>query len=378
MAVLAASGLWPKLADMNLLSSARKSGAPESGKREPVDLGIGSAVYVFGSPCDQFYGTMVFLPDGSIAGYSQPNEARWALDGDVLTFFNVLGEPTSRLRRDGGSGCWLGTPVNSKWPLALIPIMRHQRPNSNLSLPPVLINSIPKSGTYFAKSVFAELGWRPVRLHLSGSSVVDDFRDVDEKDMHVELNHKFNCPMGCVAAILKPGDLVTGHIGPLDEVEALRARNVMVLSMVRNLRNVLVSLCNFKLQKVRPTSLGDRLWREVADAERFTSFLAFYAEKDIEFIKYMATQFLRDPQARRVRFEDMLDGRVSTELAARLDAASPGLSMRFSSAVEKRVRTQNSTYSGHLANWRSVWNDAAERFFEESGLRDLNVALGYE
>ena len=91
----------------------------EAGRRR---LGVGSTVYAFGSPCDQFYGRLVFRADGTIAGYSHPNESRWTLADGVLTFLNKDGAPTSRYTRDGGSGCWLGTASNSKWPLVLVPL----------------------------------------------------------------------------------------------------------------------------------------------------------------------------------------------------------------------------------------------------------------
>lgn len=34
--------------------------------------------------------------DGSIQGYSHPNEARWAFDGDILTFYDRSGRPSTR------------------------------------------------------------------------------------------------------------------------------------------------------------------------------------------------------------------------------------------------------------------------------------------
>jgi hypothetical protein len=46
-------------------------------------------------------GTMIaeriqLLSNGSIAGYSHPNEARWGFDGDILTFYAASGAPSTR------------------------------------------------------------------------------------------------------------------------------------------------------------------------------------------------------------------------------------------------------------------------------------------
>ena len=132
---------------------------------------------------------------------------------------------------------------------------------------------------------------------------------------------------------------------------------------------MIVSLCNFKLRKVAPVSFGDRVWRQVAEAERFTAFLAFYADKDIEFVKSVARAVLDESSACIVRFEDMLEGSVRGAFRDRLDAlisASPAASR---AVLRAKLRTSNPTYSGRTADWRTVWDDRAERFFDELGLR---------
>jgi hypothetical protein len=271
---------------------------------------IRSTVYAFGSPCDTFYGRLVFRSDGTITGYAHPNERRWALENGVLTFFNEAAAPTSRFRRDDRSGCWSGTVAGSKWPLVLVPVLRLERAGApKVPHPPVLINSIPKSGTYYLESVFAQLGWEPTRLHLGSRGVVDDFRGLPDALVHSAPERcRINCPVECLAAILNPGDIVVGHIATLADVDVLRAVGVFDIAMIRNLRNVLVSMFQFKLDKVVPTSPGDALWRKADPRDRFVSFLAFHSDKDLDFVKTVARSILADPRAFRVRFEDMLAG----------------------------------------------------------------------
>ena len=220
------------------------------------------------------YGRFVFQADGTICGYSNPNESRWKLENGILTFFNEVGTPTSRFSCDGGLGCWAGSPIQSKWPLVLVPLLRHCRAEAmESSTPPVLINSIPKSGTYYMEAAFAALNWHPTRLHLGSDGVVDDYRGLPDELVHSRPDQsRLYCPIECLAAILKPGDVVVGHIDSVAEVDYLRTHGLFDVSLVRDLRNVIVSMYNFKLRKIAPTNLGDESWRCVAGAERFSAY----------------------------------------------------------------------------------------------------------
>jgi hypothetical protein len=176
---------------------------------------------------------------------------------------------------------------------------------------------------------------------------------------------------------LNPGDIVVGHIAALDDVNVLRAVGVFDIAMIRDLRNVLVSLFQFKLDKVIPTGPGDALWREADPRDRFVSFLAFHSDKDMEFVKSVAQSILTDPRACRVRFEDMLAGVLDGPLRDRLASIEDNLPGRFAEALGMKRCTSNPTFSGKLAEWRNVWDDRVDRFFRESGLQDLNARLGY-
>ncbi len=344
------------------------------------ELGSDTTVYAFGSPCDTFYGRLVFRSDGTIIGYSNPSEKKWTLDAGVLTFFNDFGEPTSHFTRDGASRCWLGTPTKTVWPLVLVPIVRNE-PNVSMACryPPVFVNSVPKSGTYYIESVFKELGWRPTRLHLGTGGSVDDFRGVPDALVHtMPQNQRIYCPSDLIAATLQRGDLIVGHVHSIDEVNAIRSNGVLDISLVRNLKDTLISLYNFKIQKVEPTDIADTLWRSLDEKSRFLAFLIHYYDRDIADIRATALSFIEDRNSRLVRYEDMVEGIVKENLQCWLNDIESELSARFASALQAKLHTPNPTFSGKAADRRAVWNEGAQAFFAQSGLQDLNVSLGYE
>jgi hypothetical protein len=181
-----------------------------------------------------------------------------------------------------------------------------------------------------------------------------------------------------VAAILRPGDLLVGHIDAKRDIEALRSPGVFAISLVRDLRNALASLYRFKQSVVVPIDAGDRAWRRAHEADRFIAFLAFHASRDVEFAKAVTMTILNERGACRVRFEDLVSGHVGAEFGDQLEGLQSGLSTRLESALKARLGAKTPTYSGALSDWRTIWDDRAEQFFVDSGLQDLNAELGYE
>jgi len=58
---------------------------------------------------DFLAGRLVLDPDGSVGGYSNPNEARWGFEGDVLTFYAANGAASTRftIRESRNGRQWL-------------------------------------------------------------------------------------------------------------------------------------------------------------------------------------------------------------------------------------------------------------------------------
>ncbi|MBU9525266.1 hypothetical protein [Burkholderia multivorans] len=78
-----------------------------------------------------------------------------------------------------------------------------------------------------------------------------------------------------------------------------------------------------------------------------------------------------------LRYEDICAGKLSPEAAERLDAAEPGIAERLTAAFTQQYNQSNPTFSGNRSDWHSIWNPDLDRFFTESGLSEINQALGY-
>jgi hypothetical protein len=241
-----------------------------------------------------------------------------------------------------------------------------------------LVNTIPKSGTYFVEAALNAIGCLSQRLHLSGYDSVDDYRGLPDQEVHVapELV-RLVCPVNLVTALLK-GEHVVGHIEHRSVIEEIRTQNVCVIYVTRNLRDVLASLLRFKLTKVAPKDPVDGFWRDLSRPKQVIAFLLYHHEKDLAHIRALAELMVSDQNAIFLRYEQICAGEIAPETAARLDMMASGISGCLSKAFKNQYGRVNPTYSGRLSQWRDIWDDAVERYFIASGLADLNRALAYE
>jgi len=79
-----------------------------------------------------------------------------------------------------------------------------------------------------------------------------------------------------------------------------------------------------------------------------------------------------------LRFEDLARKSPPAPLLDWLSSVEAGLADRCVPALESVLDRATPTFSGRRSNWRDFWDDRAEKFFEKSGLRELNAKLGYE
>ncbi|KVZ88170.1 sulfotransferase domain-containing protein [Burkholderia ubonensis] len=344
-------------------------------------MNLSRTVFSFGSPCNGQYGHLVLRDSGEIYGYSHPNEHRWSLADGELRLHSIDGNVTSRFRSDDESGAWLGCVDKKKWPLYLVPVVRLEAnmptPDSAPSFPSYFVNSIPKSGTYFVEAALQEMGVKSQRLHLSGRDTIHDYRGHAEEQIHVNPDAVYlQCPIELVTALLRE-EQVVGHVEHQSTVDRIREQNVTVLSVVRDLRNVLVSLFRFKTTKVAPNGTLDEYWRSLNGAEQIIGFLLYYADRDIAHIRTMAEMMAADRDSIMLQYEALSTGTLTADAATRLNERHPGSAERLCESLKNQCGRRNPTFSGKASDWRSVWNDDLERFFNATGLAALNHALGY-
>jgi len=326
---------------------------------------IPRTLYRFGGLGGGHFCYMVLRADGSIGAYSHPNESRYELCGAALRFLDGAGAVTSRLRHYPDANVFLADGASD---LHLLPLLTLAPALDRVALRPLIINSIPKSGTYFAEAAAVLLGAVPLRLHLF-AHFCHDYRGVPEDEMHRTPDARvIGAPAGAVAALMRPGDVVVGHIDDPARLDEVAGAGVQLLHMVRDLREVLISLYYFKKTRVNPVSPADTAWRTLPPAAGFVAFLCRFEALDIAHIARMAEVILTRPEP-VLRYEDAVRGIVPPGLP---DALHAGLG-----AALQEVRGRPTATLSCRNREEVLWSDAAEGFFAASGLKALNARLGY-
>ena len=329
-------------------------------------------VFAFGSPTGSIYGHMVLYPGGIINGYSHPNEAAWRSPADsVLEFVSESGAVTRRFHSHSGA-VWLGQDSRGRQPFMLVSALHHDGAAS--LAPPIVVNSIPKSGTYLLIAALAAAGFPGSGLHLSGRRGVHDFRALPLEDWHRNPDRWFlDLPVEIVP-LIAPGTVTAAHVEHHDLVAQMRAYGIPVLHVKRDLRDALLSLYRFKLNRVEPISDLDRAWRDLPEPQRLSAFLFYYAERDIAHMRQMAELVSGEAC---LAFEDMICGRVSPGVEGALDAIRPGLASSLAACLATVTGVQTSTLSDARSDWRRQWNSELDAVFSATGLKEANQALGY-
>jgi hypothetical protein len=336
---------------------------------------IGRTVYRFGAVDHGHFGFIVLKPSGQIACYNHPNESAYTFQDDRLNFIDIAGNISARLRYYVEANCFFGIDHKRLYLLPILSLSR--RPGATPRRGPILVNSIPKSGTYLFDAALRKLDFRATDLHFF-SEFAHDYRGVPPSEMHVRPDaREIRLPASALAHLLDSNEFALGHIDSRKEIDEFVAAGVRVLHCARDLRDVLYSLYRFKCAKVAPISPGDLAWRDLPEPERFLGFLAFYESRDIRHIRGCAETIIGRPEKEtRIQFERILQGPEEQERSAEEQIEDNFIS-ELRDAVLAVQNTATSTWSGKRSAHQEIWNDSAEQFFVKSGLAMLNHQLGY-
>lgn len=338
-----------------------------------------TTIYAYGSPTGSAYGELVFQPDGEIYGYGDDNLCAWIMAGSELCLLDQEGDIASRFSYIA-EGIWQGRVENQGFPLYLLPLLKTDAHSDagEYRCSGFLVNSIPKSGTYFLEAALKEAGIPSLRLHLSGTNIIDDYRQLPDDEVHVNPKQcRVNFPVDLVTRLLK-GRAVVGHIESPLMLDFIREQDICIFNLRRNLRDVLVSLYRFKYKKVKPCDEVDGYWREMSEQTRFIAFLMTYSACDIAHIKEIALMMLSDDESIPVKYEEMCSDSFSEEVKAKLNRLKPGFAQQLCAALMAQYGKKNPTFSGTRSNWQDYWSEDAEKYFVISGLKEINSQLGYE
>lgn len=288
-------------------------------------------VFLFGAVGHGPYGFMTFAEDGRVTTYDNANESHYRYEGGVLSFLDGQGKVTSSVApladqplvfRPYGLGNHYLEPA-----LSLAPAAAPARPG----LPPVLVNTLPKSGTYMVAQALKDAGYEQVDLHLSAAFLHDN-RGVPPEDIHWSPNDRARpVSASAAAALLRPGEFMVGHIDSPGELQRIQQLGVELLNVVRCPYRQILSMMKFRLQKVKPSE-KDLVWHSLEGSARVKAFVISHpVDYWLSFSRMLTQEFSA------LRYEDLRTGQATAGGAS--EDLTALLSAGLKTAIGKRTST---------------------------------------
>ena len=349
------------------------------------DKGINNTVFAFGTPHNVsrggggHFGYLVLKKDFTIHGYKHNNEDSWNFnEKGELCFFSKTKEITSRFHYVDKENCYIGNIEGCKQSVYLLPVISCPENNSTAEMqaPSVFINTVPKSGTYLLEGVFKKIGYKPTNIMLIGRNIVSDLRNIPEQNFFKQpWKTTLKFPHNIMTPLFN-NNVITGHIEYLNLLDEMRENNIHVITLVRDLRDVLLSLYKFK-RDTFDTREGEGNWKLFSEPERFKKFTDYYHDKDLEHIRGIVTTTLFDPRKVLLHYEDCVKGVIPKREKKILETWKAGLGEQIEQNLKEVVNKKTATLTNVRSNWRIDWNDSFEKYYHSSGMANLNKLLGY-
>ena len=240
------------------------------------DFDLGRQIYLYGYKGREPFGFMCFGDDGQILCHKDDNEFKYEFDGQNLKLLSRKGQITVEFERLKNGQGFLRTSGADHY---LTRVFGLGAPKSS-NLPKVLVNTIPKAGTYLLAEALTLSGYSSLRLHLADSFFHNN-QEVSGSEIHWDPDpRKVNIPADVITQIMTGGEYVVGHIGDKKILTKLKDQGIEIINVVRDPRSQLVSLFHFALSKQRPTPRS-MLWRSLPDDQKFKAFLLSQDVKSI-------------------------------------------------------------------------------------------------
>lgn len=294
-------------------------------------------VYLFGALGRAPYDYMTFAPGGRITSYDNPAERGWSFREGVLTLRSASGRVTSTLVQDPDSGAFVPGDMGQH---TLSPVLGlGPAPERARHLPPVLVNTVAKAGTYLVAEALVRAGYRAVDLHLS-SQFLHDNRGVDPDTIHWDPDtRRVPCDAAAAASLLRPGEFAVAHIDELLQLRRIKwlrpVTGLRMLNVVRHPARQMVSMYHFKLTRVKPQP-RDLVWQAMPPG--MDRFRAFAMTHPIDYWLRFSSQITEN--FRYLRFEDLREGRAPVK------GAGAKLSRLLTQGLKEAVGAKTSTFSG--------------------------------
>ena len=240
-------------------------------------------------------------------------------------------------------------------------------------LPPVYIQTLPKSGTYLIGKILCELGYEDIEIH-SYSEYIIDYRCHSYYDkLKYGNEYRIKLPFDIQRQLIDNGQFLLGHFS-YDCAKFIPRDNLIVC--VRDLRYVCFSYLRW-LQKCQCNSSYN--WFNLGETEE-ALFTFMSSNEVINEIIDSAQESVKcaDKYPNKViHFEELINLADNNNVINVISNTTSIDNNLVYLAIKSSLNKKTLTYSGKPTRIDDVWSDRIEEIFCKSGLHFLNDVLGY-
>ncbi len=242
---------------------------------------------------------------------------------------------------------------------------------------PVLVNSVPKSGTYLLQKVLGVVEGKRDWGNFLASQPSYSSRVRDGAQMAARI------------ARVVPGELVCGHLHFSEESRrALERLNVAHFMIYRDPRDVAISEAHY-LGAMNRWHYMHKTFKPLSESERITLSIkgnegegGNYPDIGKRYAAFLA--WIEDPQVYSVSYERLVSSEREVEFRKMFEFLSrkTGEELRIDDLVERALEAVQPKRShtfrrGGIGGWKTDFDEAAKRDFKAVA-GDLLIKLGYE
>jgi hypothetical protein len=239
---------------------------------------------------------------------------------------------------------------------------------------PVVVASIPKSGTYLFAELLATLGLRSAGIHIATYGF-QDLRFHTKEFIVARSAETFeHAPYDKVLPLVRPGQFVVSHFACEPQIRR-QLRPFRVLFTYRNVRDTLVSTMRWVAKKAVLAEAPDG-WADLPHGpEKMLRFLHKHGAHYLDQIRRMK-DWPQQPGVLSLSFEEIQGDFGAARQIDAVQCLAEFLEQRISPAeaehvLQRTLGTETLTYSGQRSERWEVWSDEVEDFFRVHGVDEL-------
>ena len=234
---------------------------------------------------------------------------------------------------------------------------------------PVIIVSVPKSGTYLFAELLSAVGVQNLDIHIAAYG----FQDLRYSSKEFAIFHSAEAmvmvPSEKVLPLVRPGQFLVSHF-PCNQEIVQQLKGFKIIFTYRNLRDVFVSLMRWVAKKE-----GWERWPD--GPPKMEYFLEKYGRHYLDNIRIMRDWVLQ-PHVLCLSFEEIQGDfgvfRQTQTVQRILDYLNISLpSGEIPAIVKKCLGKETVTFSGKRSSRKDVWSDKVEQFFTDNGVDELEA-----